>query len=428
MTSRWEWIWMQFSRRLWVRAALISLLAVLAVAAAGVLRDHIPADFSARIGAGSVDGILTILASSMLAVTTFSLSTMVSAYGAATSQVTPRATRLLREDTTTQNVLATFIGAFLFALLGMVALANGLYGEQGRVMLFVVTLGVIVLIVVTLLRWIEHLSMFGRVDDTTRRVEEAADQALANWIEAPCLGGRLLEHDEEVPEHANALFDARIGYVQHIDVGVLQAWAEEHDAEVFVRALPGSYVESTRPVAWVAGADVPDSLAEEAFVVGSARSFDQDPRFGLEVLAEIASRALSPAVNDPATAIDVIGRAVRVLSRCAGVDGRPGGEVACPRVHVPTLDVGDFFNDVFGPLARDGATLVEVHMRLQKALAMLARMGDNLRAPARRHAGLVLARAEVALAIDADKAVLRELAAAVGREGGEAGLRGSERS
>ena len=428
MTSRWEWIGMQFSRRLWVRAALISLLAVAAVAAAGVLRDHIPADFSARIGADSVDGILTILASSMLAVTTFSLSTMVSAYGAATSQVTPRATRLLREDTTTQNVLATFIGAFLFSLLGIVALATGLYGEQGRVMLFVVTLGVIVLIVVTLLRWIEHLSMFGRVDDTTRRVEEAAARALANWVEAPCLGGRLLAHDEDVPEHARPLFDARIGYVQHIDVGVLQAWAEAHDAEVFVRARPGSYVEPTRPVAWVAGADTPDSLAEEAFVFSTARSFYQDPRFGLEVLAEIASRALSPAVNDPATAIDVIGRAVRVLSRCAGVDGRPRGDVACPRVHVPTLEVGDLFNDVLGPVARDGATLVEVHMRLQKGLAMLARMGDNLRAPARRHAELALARAEVALTIDEDKAVLRGLAAAVGREGKEAGLRGSERS
>src|SRR5690554_4011591 len=141
MTSRWEWVWMQFTRRLWVRAALISLLAVVAVGLAGLFRERIPDDFAAMIGAGSVDDILSILASSMLAVTTFSLTTMVSAYGAATSQVTPRATRLLREDTTTQNVLATFIGSFLFALLGIVALATELYGEQGRVTLFVFTIG-----------------------------------------------------------------------------------------------------------------------------------------------------------------------------------------------------------------------------------------------------------------------------------------------
>ena len=60
--------------------------------------------------------------------------------------------------------------------------------------------------------------------------------------------------------------------------------------------------------------DVHKAVAE-AFTIGAERTFDQDPRFGLCVLAEIASRALSPAVNDPGTAIDVIGRAVRLLVR-----------------------------------------------------------------------------------------------------------------
>jgi uncharacterized membrane protein len=365
----------------------------------------------------------------MLAVTTFSLTTMVSAYGAATSQVTPRATKLLREDTTTQNVLATFIGSFLFALLGIVALATGLYGDQGRVTLFVFTIGVIVLIVVTLLRWIEHLSAFGRVDDTSRRVEEAAAEALEGWVEAPCLGARLLSGPDDIPQGATPVHDARIGYVQHIDVGVLQEWAEAHDGEVFVVAVPGSYVEPSRPVAWVTGGDGDDAdgLIAEAFVVANGRSFYQDPRFGLSVLAEIASRALSPAVNDPATAIDVIGRAVRVLAGCADFDGRPGREVPCPRVAVPTLDVSDFFNDVFAPIARDGATLVEVHMRLLKALAMLARMGENFREPAQRLARLARAHADTALALEADRNVLRRLAAEVGADDATRGMRASER-
>ncbi|MDX5362572.1 MAG: DUF2254 domain-containing protein [Pseudazoarcus pumilus] len=430
MTSRWEWLWMQFTRRLWVRAGLISLLAVVAVGLAGLLQDFIPDDFAARIGAGSVDDILSILASSMLAVTTFSLTTMVSAYAAATSQVTPRATRLLREDTTTQNVLATFIGSFLFALLGIVALATGLYGDQGRVTLFVFTIGVIALIVVTLLRWIEHLSAFGRVDDTTRRVEEAAAQALDAWVAAPCLGARALRDAQDIPRDATALFDTRIGYVQHIDVGVLQAWAEEHGGEVFMLVVPGSYVEPSQPVAWVTGGGAADAeaLLGEALVVAHARSFYQDPRFGLAVLAEIASRALSPAVNDPATAIDVIGRAVRVLSRCAGNDGLPGDETRCTRVAIPALDVGDFFNDVFAPIARDGAALVEVHIRLHKALAMLARQGPPLSAPARRLASFALAHAEAALVLEEDRAVVRRLAGVVANAGAGDGLRRSERA
>jgi uncharacterized membrane protein len=93
------------------------------------------------------------------------------------------------EDSTTQNVLATFVGSFLFSLVGIVALTTGAYGEQGRVVLFVVTIGVIVLIVVTLLRWIDHLSRLGRVTETTRPVEEATLDAVKAWRKSPNFGG-----------------------------------------------------------------------------------------------------------------------------------------------------------------------------------------------------------------------------------------------
>ncbi|HIA0041491.1 TPA: DUF2254 family protein, partial [Escherichia coli] len=111
-----------------------------------LFKSMIPESVSVKVGAEAVDNILNILASSMLAVTTFSLSIMVTAYGSATTNVTPRATRLVVEDVTTQNVLATFIGSFLFSLVGIIALNMGAYGERGRVILFIVTLVVIALI------------------------------------------------------------------------------------------------------------------------------------------------------------------------------------------------------------------------------------------------------------------------------------------
>ncbi|MCI1114058.1 DUF2254 domain-containing protein, partial [Stenotrophomonas maltophilia] len=82
-----------------------------------------------------------------------------------------------------------------------------------------------------------------------------------------------------------------------------------------VAALPGAFLHPGRPLAHVAGgsSDI-DGAIRDAFSIGDERSYDQDPRFGLAVMAEIASRALSPAVNDSGTAIDVIGRLVRVLA------------------------------------------------------------------------------------------------------------------
>lgn len=69
-------------------------LGVLAAVAAAVAERYLPWRFSGSIGADAVDSILTIMATSMLAVTTFSLSIMTSAYGSATNTVTPRATIL----------------------------------------------------------------------------------------------------------------------------------------------------------------------------------------------------------------------------------------------------------------------------------------------------------------------------------------------
>ena len=58
-----------------------------------------------------------------------------------------------------------------------------------------------------------------------------------------------------------------------------------------------------------------------AFIVGDDRTFREDPRFGLVTLAEIAARALSPAVNDVGTAIDIVGTFVRLLARWAEPTG-----------------------------------------------------------------------------------------------------------
>ena len=117
ITSKFLWLVLQQLRKIWVRVVSFAALAILTVIMARFLSGFIPSKWTDQVGAQAVDQVLSILASSMLAVTTFSLSIAVSAFAAAASSATPRATALLQEDTTTQNVLATFLGAFLFSLL-----------------------------------------------------------------------------------------------------------------------------------------------------------------------------------------------------------------------------------------------------------------------------------------------------------------------
>jgi uncharacterized membrane protein len=412
MMSRWRWLLTLFARKLWLRVSVMALAGVATAAAGVVLAPYVPETWTVKVGAESIDGVLNVLASSMLAVTVFSMSTMVAAYGAATNNVTPRAARLLMEDNTSQNVLGTFIGSFLFSLVGIVALSTGLYGSQGRAILLIVTVGLIVLIAVTILRWIDYLTRFGRLGETIQRVEEATWKAMKTRRLHPHLGG--MPKDRDSPQGAWPIFANDIGYVQHIDIAAIDDVAKAGDCSIFIMALPGVFVDPARPVAMVSGRQnekVRQAIVE-GFTVGAERTFDQDPRFGLCVLAEIASRALSPAVNDPGTAIDVIGRGVRLLAQWALVDrSEIDAVIEYRHVHVPTIKFGDMLDDIFAPIARDGAGMVEIHLRLQKAfVALIAADRDVFGADVRRHSAAALQRAETALVLEDERRAVHAVA------------------
>ena len=405
--KRWQWAVRLLTRRMWFRAALFCVFAVALALAGALLGRTVSYDFAARIGAKSVDNILNVLASSMLAVTTFSLTAMVSAYAGATSNITPRAVQLLIDDTTAQNALATFLGSFLFAIVGIIALSTGLYGDTGRVILYVGTILVIMVIVVTFLRWIEHIARFGRVSDTIDRVERAATDAVRTMAQRPAFGPR---QRMAIPDDATLVHHDAIGRVTHIDARALAAIAATIDADINLVALPGTLVDPARVLAWTAAALDERAIrgVRGAFTLANARAFDHDPRFGLVVLSEIASRALSPAVNDPGTAIAVIEAGTRVVA--AMLRHRPDPRCRAPsRVTIPRFAFPDLIEDLFRPIARDGAGTIEVGIRLQKALAALQVIDAAAAGDCQTEATDALDRARDALTSERDRTRLAQV-------------------
>jgi uncharacterized membrane protein len=143
----------------------------------------------------------------------------------------------------------------------------------------------------------------------------------------------------------------------------------------------------------------------DAFDVADNRTFDQDPEYGISALAEIGIKALSPAVNDPVTAIRVIDRLVRVLTVWGNADG--GEEPSCDRVYVPPLDSAALFHVAFSQLALYGARDARVGARLQEALRSLSRVDDRQSAAAaREQASRALQHAKSALVLEQDYARL----------------------
>ena len=400
-------------RKTWWRCALFSLFAALAVVLATVLGPTIPRDLALRLGSDSIDGLLNILASSMLTVAIFSASTMVSSFGAVANSATPRAAQLLIEDTTIQNTLAAFIGAFLYSVIALVGLHAHVYGDGGRLILFGFTLVILLLVVIVLLRWIDYLSVLGRLGETIRRVEAATVRAMDQRLAKPYLGGRRQVAGERGGHDVMA---PTTGFVAHVSMDLLQARAERLGTTLHLHVLPGAFVEPGVPIV---SSDAPiDDVARKAIadavLIGPGRTFDHDPRFGLVVMGEIAARSLSPAVNDPGTALDVMATAVKVLghwSRSRSARDAAGvAAVEFDRVTAPAIREAGMVEDVFAPIARYGAEAVEIGVTLQQALRSLQRLDGDLPAAAADMSRYALQRAAHAGLAEVDLAQLHQVA------------------
>lgn len=404
--------------QIWIKVTVYSLAAVVTALAAIWLRAFIPAELEMQLGADAVETVLNILATSMLTVATFSLGIMASAISGAADGATPRATALLLEDGVSQNALATFLGAFSFALVGIIALQVGVYEDGGRIVLLAVTIGVIILIYVAFVRWVNLLRSFGRIPDTLNRIEHAATEALKRRLAHPFLACNPRQDKDLDDRSLIPLCAAEIGFVQHIDTAALQNCATALDVAVIVDRLPGQFASGTRPLAYVRPeGNPPDRAALDklagCFTLGAVRTIKQDPQLGMIMLSETAIRALSPAVNDPGTAIDVLRRALRILM-CW--DQHPTPEIVHDRIWVPGLQPADFLRDLIRPIARDGAAIVELQHVLQSTLLDLAQAHPAIfAAAAQAQSRDALLRAEAALQLDADKEEIRGLAARIAR-------------
>lgn len=410
-------------KRLWVKPLVYCLLAIVATTLAKGADFLDPLDRLPEIDPDTVETLLSIISSTMMMMATFAVGSMVAAYASASDNATPRAFQLVLTDDMSQTALSSFVGAFIFSVVAIVALKTGIYENPGHFVLLGLTIAVIGWVVLTFVRWVDNIARLGRMSSTIDRAEKAARECLAERRRQPHLGGRAAS---EAPKAAGTVIHAdRIGYLQLVDVAQLQEVAEDASVQVVVEALPGTFVSPDQPLMRLIGAKAHDhelrKRLTKAFVIGSDRTFEADPRFGLIVLSEIAQRALSPGVNDPGTAIAIVGRLVRLFAfwlapEDDGEDkeAEDGDEEQCDRVFVPALDLADMFDDAFTGITRDGAGNIELGIRLQKAFASLATLGNGAaRAEAERHARLAIARAEATISLEQDLDRLRKAAGAI---------------
>ncbi len=378
MDAHWLFKLRALSRKLSVRAGAFAVGAIGVSLAAIFFAPFVPDVLSKLVGGDAVDRILAIISSSMLVVVTFSLSTLVSTFSVVANSAPPRATKLIMEDSRAHTALSTFLGAFIFSIVSVVALSTRYYGEKGRAILFIITILVLAGVVLTIIRWIGQLSNLGQLGSTIQQVERAFRKALHQkrthfeW---------LVSETEEAPPTAISVFSQAQegGFIQSIDLKGLSRIAESGDVDIYITVLTGTFVYPDTVIAKVSGACCDEDFLKavrDAFLLGETRTFEDDPQFAVVVLSEIGTRALSPGINDPGTAIQIIGFLTRLFLFARVPRNPPATDCFSPRLHPRHITSRELFTDAFRAISRDGAHFEEVGVFLQQSLAALGRFPE----------------------------------------------------
>jgi uncharacterized membrane protein len=170
----------------------------------------------------------------------------------------------------------------------------------------------------------------------------------------------------------------RGGAIQAIDFRGLGKWAHAHESLVVLRHPVGDFVSAGAALIEVYGPEPhPDAEARLRSMValGVERTIEQDPAFAVRIMVDIAIRALSPAVNDPTTAVQVLDHLEDLLRLVGQTDlsdhAQPLADMDSGLV-IPVRRWSDYLTLSVTEIREYGDTSIQVVRRLRAMLEELA--------------------------------------------------------
>lgn len=334
--------------------------------------------------------IYSSIASGMITLTgiVFSLTFVMVQFSA--TAYSPRLVLLLARDPMISHSIGVFSATFLYAIAALAWVDRGgservpLLSFLVVILLLLASMAIFVGLVhrVALLQIQRILEFLG---DEGRRVIDSIYPATTSSA-APCA-------ETEGPGGAPGRAIAHGGpplAVQALDLDELVSVARASGGVIEVVAAVGDTVLDSTPLARVSGERTPvdEARLRHAIFLGDERTFEQDPKYALRLLVDIAIRALSPAVNDPTTAVqalDQIGDLLLRLGRRRLEIGEFKDAEGAVRLRVPFPSWDDFLRLALEEIRACGATSVQVMRRLVALIADLKELLPAERGPSLAH-------------------------------------------
>ncbi|MFD9030830.1 DUF2254 domain-containing protein [Streptomyces sp. NPDC059567] len=341
--------------------------------------------------ATTASGVLTAIVGAMVALLGFVVTIGVLVVQQATGTLSPRYMRLWYRDRLQKAVLATFTGTFAFAFSLLRSIENDSVPDLGVTLAGAAVAVSLVLLLIYLNRFTHSLRPVAIAELVARMGETVFTNAAAAIRAAVPRGDGTVPSDAPVMR----IRTGRSGAIQAFNVAGLVAEAARHDCVFVVTRLIGDFVPPGTVLVEVhGGTSKPDPDRVTGLVaLGPERTIEQDPAFALRILVDIAIRALSPAVNDPTTAVQVVNYIESFLHTLGGTR-LPGHYVLADgqehaRLVLPGRDWENFLQLAVCEIRDYGSSSVQVCRRLR---AMLEGLLDTL--PPSQHAAV---RAEISL-------------------------------
>jgi uncharacterized membrane protein len=346
-------------------------------------------------GAASALAVLSAIASGMMPLTglVFSLAFVMVQFSA--TAYSPRLVSWLAGSAIMSHSLGIFTATFLYAL---AALAWVDRDGAGKVPLVTVWVAIALMLVSVgfFVMLVERLSML----QISRVLAYAGDRGRA-VIERdyPALDDRAasdreegLRGQDELPPMTQVI-SHRGGpaVIQALDIHRMVALAIREKATLAVALAVGDTVADGMPLVRVHGSEGPVSERRVRRLVrlGTERTFDQDPKYAIRLLVDIAIRALSPAINDPTTAVQALDQIEDLMIRLgkrelsAGRLSDAGGKLL---LEFPVPSWEDFLTLAFDEIRFYGATSIQVMRRMRALLQdLMEHVPDERRAALERY-------------------------------------------
>lgn len=366
---------------IWILPAISIVLALIAVALLRRLELGLGGQLDMSVDTGRT--VMSTIVGSMFTLVVVVSSAVLVAVQFGSAQLTPRIITFVYRGTARKICLALFVFTFTFSLAVLVRIDS----QVPWLTSYIAAYGFL-LNLALLLYFIDTIGKMLRPSSVAHGIANAGREVVRSVYP------NLLDNKEVIPlEPVKASASTRAqtvcnpvdGVVLAFDVKGLVLLAKRYNCLIELVPAVGDFVAAGDPLFRVfGGPKLSEELLRKSVALGQERTLEQDPMFAFRILVDIASKALSPAINDPTTAvlaIDQIHHLLREVGRRSLAEGREVDRTGCVRLIYRTPNWDDFVHLAVTEIRHYGRDSIQVVRRLRAMLENLLETLPDRRAP-----------------------------------------------